>query len=492
MEAALTSQTRPGTLSCADQRRRLVSTAAAILAGLGLRVWMYHHLFEVRGDSLVYGGIAKNLLEGRGYALTLATGETFPTLIRLPGYPLFLALSFRLFGMENYAAAVWLQIALDLAGCLLLAGCARRIAPPGLRSGASAAALWLAALCPFTASYAVIPLTETPTLFAIALALWAVSHYQNNAKWALALLFTFAVTLAALLRPDGAILALALAPAMLAAGRAPTGAGAADGPPRPDRRRVLRMAAACTLLAITPFLFWTWRNWRVYDVFEPLAPRSATDPGDPLTPGWDRWVRTWCLDFVCTYEVDWNVPGAELELGKVPGRAFDTPEERERTARLAAAYNRGGWQITPELDAAFGTLAEERIARHPLRYYLWFPLLRVADMWVRPRVENLPIDVDWWSYAHHRAETRFSWFLGGVNILYLAAGAAGLALGPRLWRFLLAYLVLRSALLFTVVPPEARYTLEAFPILFVTGGVFAAWLLGGRGRRAGREAAATG
>jgi len=36
-------------------------------------------------------------------------------------YPLFLALCFRFFGMENYVSAAWVQIALELAGCLLLA-----------------------------------------------------------------------------------------------------------------------------------------------------------------------------------------------------------------------------------------------------------------------------------------------------------------------------------------------------------------------------------
>ena len=60
----------------------------------------------------------------------LPAGALHPTLIRLPGYPLFLALCFRLFGMENYASAAWVQIALELAGCLLLADFARRIAPP--------------------------------------------------------------------------------------------------------------------------------------------------------------------------------------------------------------------------------------------------------------------------------------------------------------------------------------------------------------------------
>ena len=52
---------------------------------------------------------------------------------------------------------------------------------------------------------------------------------------------------------------------------------------------------------------------------------------------------------------------------------------------------------------------------------------------------------------------------------------------PKMWPWLLAYMVLRSALLLTVEAPEARYTLECFPMLFVLGGValyrFMYWVL---------------
>jgi hypothetical protein len=92
-------------------------------------------------------------------------------------------------------------------------------------------------------------------------------------------------------------------------------------------------------------------------------------------------------------------------------------------------------------------------------------------MWLRPRVENLPIDLDWWVYAHHHVETRFSWTYAALNAFYLLLGFAGLCLRPRLWPWMLAYMLLRSALLLTVVPPEARYTLECFPMLFALGGV---------------------
>jgi hypothetical protein len=462
MEAASLSQSNAITPAVMRLRSK-VSIASATFAGALLRVWMLRHFFETNGDTQVYGDIAKNLLLHARYALSVGSGQAFPTLIRLPGYPVFLALCFRLFGTGNYTAVVWVQIAMELAGCLFLADFARRIAPLELKTGAMHAALWLAALCPFTAVYAASPLTECPTLFVLALALWSAARFQERAAWGSALTFTFAVTYAGLLRPDGALAAVALAPALVLSLRNP-------GRSTPTLR-LMRMAVVGGLLALAPFAAWTWRNWRVFQVIQPLAPRSATDPGDPLTPGWDRWVKTWCLDFVSTYNVVWNVPGDELDVGKLPSRAFDTPTQHDETAALAAEYNNNGYNLTPQIDAGFARLADERIASHPLRSYLGLPLGRVADMWLRPRVENLPIDLDWWVYAHHHVETRFSWAYAALNALYLLLGFAGLCLRPRLWPWMLGYMLLRSSLLLTVVPPEARYTLECFPMLFALGGV---------------------
>ena len=461
MEAASLSQSK-----APSSNRRFwlaaVSIGAALVAGGALRIWMLHRFFEANGDTQVYGDIAKNLLLHGRYALTLGSGQAFSTLIRLPGYPLFLAFCFKLFGRGNYTAVVLLQIAMELLGCLLLADVSLRIAPARYAARAAHATLWLAALCPFTAIYAANPLTECPTLFAIALALWSVSRFQQRVSWRLALAFTFAVTFGALLRPDGALVAVAFAPALLFR---------AKGFPSPSPKRLIPMAIVCALLAVGPFAAWTIRNWRVFHVVQPLAPRSATDPGDPLTPGWDRWVATWCLDFASTYEVVWNVPGEVLDVDKLPRRAFDSPEQYVETATIVDTYNKNGYDLTPAIDAGFGRLADERTAAHPLRTYLWLPVARLADMALRPRVENLPIDADWWAYAHHHAETEFSWTYAALNLVYLVLGGAGLLLRPRLAVWMIAYMLLRSALLLTVVPPEARYTLEWFPILFVAGGI---------------------
>lgn len=482
MKAARRSQLKQEEKSVGEDKRlkgmwKAWPVAAALAAGLGLRLGLLGRIFEVNGDSVIYGQLARNLLEHGRYALSGAGGELYPTLIRLPGYPLFLAACFSIFGMENYVAAAGVQIGLELAGCLLLADFVRRMAPEGQKKGAALATLYLAALCPFTASYAVLPLAETPTLFSIALALWALARFWERAEWWSALAFTAAVTGAALLRPDGALVGAALIIPMAQALRRSGLTGA----------RKLRMALACGLLMLLPFAAWTARNWRVFHVFEPLAPRQAIDPDETPYPGWESWVKTWCLDFISTDEIYWNVPDGPLDATELPARAFDSGAERAETVALADDYNRTGYRLTPDLDARFARLAAERDAAHPLRSHLLLPLGRLADMTLRPRVENLNIDLDWWVYAHHHAETEFSWAYGGLNAVYLLLGLGGLCIGARIcaqqtnlakrdlgscvWVWMGGYLVLRSALLLTVSAPETRYTLEFFPILCAAGGL---------------------
>jgi hypothetical protein len=470
MEADRLSQSNDGTRPPMPARA-IASVLAALLAGGVLRGWMLHKFFEVSGDSCLYGGMAKNLILHGQYALTDGSGALHPTLMRLPGYPLFLALCFRLFGMENYFSASCVQIALALLSCWLLFLFVYRLTPEKHRMSAAQATLWLAALCPFTAIYDAEPLTESLSLFCLSLALWSLARFcdrfqRDHPDWLSALAFTFAVMYSALLRPDGALVGVAFVPPIVLAFR-----HRANTAPYPSIPDLARMVTTCLLLALAPFAVWSYRNWRAFHVIQPLAPRYANDPGEDTWPGWQRWMKTWCLDFVSTYDIYWNVPGSPLDLSKLPDRAFDSFQQFTETARLAAAYEANGEELSNPIDDGFAQLAAERIASHPLRYYLWLPLGRVADMWLRPRVENLPIDLDWWVYRHHYAETRFSWCYAGLNAFYLLLAIVGLCLRPRFWPWMLAYMLMRSALLATIEAPEARYTIECFPMLFALAGI---------------------
>ena len=106
----------------------------------------------------------------------------------------------------------------------------------------------------------------------LALALWAMARFRSEPKWPTALCFTFAVTIAALLRPDGALVAVALAPALVF----PLGPRNQSSIPL---RKLIRITLVCALLALAPFATWAARNWQAFHVFQPLAPRMANDPG---------------------------------------------------------------------------------------------------------------------------------------------------------------------------------------------------------------------
>ena len=153
---------------------------------------------------------------------------------------------------------------------------------------------------------------------------------------------------------------------------------------------------------------------------------------------------------------------------KLPTRAFDSEAQRQQTVQLLAEYN-DVQHVTPELDVRFTTLAEERIRHAPLRYYVWLPLVRIADMWLRPRTETLPSDTRWWEFNDDPKWSALAVTFGVINILYIGAAFAGLVRAK--WSLplglMLVFILLRSLFLGTLENPEPRYTLEAYFVVIV-------------------------
>jgi hypothetical protein len=417
--------------------RTLLSVLLALAAGGALRLWFIHAFPQIQGDTLLYGDIAKNWLTHGVYGRTVH-GAIAPTLVRLPGYPALLATCFALFGVEHYYAVMYLQVVIDLASCLLIAGFVWEVC--GER--AAMIALWLAALCPFTANYVAMPLTETPSIFCVALALYAFTREVKSPHWLWMALLAFAWSYAALLRPDGVLLGVAFFPALFF-----------------YRPGMVRKTLLWGMVALLPFVAWAARNAHTFHVFQPLAPRSATDPGEPLATGFQRWTKTWLVDFASTYEIYWNVPGDDIDIHLLPSRVIDAP-----TLAVIEKYNQND-ALTPAIDAQFASLAAARIRANSFRYYVTLPLLRLADMWLRPRVEMLNIELRWWQYRFHRVETRISYAYGAWNLAYLVAALIGVFFWPRYAAPMLVYILLRSLLLMTLEAPEPRYTLECYPMV---------------------------
>jgi hypothetical protein len=437
----------------------------ATLAGAALRLLFVLWLPSITDDSRLYADIAKNWLQHGIYGLT-ENGSVVPTLTRLPGYPAFLALVFAIFGPDNFRAVLLLQLLIDIATCLLIADMARRILSPR----AAKAAFLLTALCPFLANYAAAALTETLEIFftalAFDLAIYGLTEPEQNSMtpW---LGCGASVAAAILLRPDGGMLLAAIGLYLVFVWwhRMRTGK---------PHLNLFQHAALFALISVAPLVPWTIRNYRTLHRFEPLAPRYAIEDEELVPRGLNRWVKTWIADYVSVEEIYWNIPGEAVDPGKLPDRAFDSPQQREQTCNVLNQYNQQ-LLMTPDLDTRFASLAQDRVRAHLLRYYVGLPALRIADMWMRPRSELLPSDPRWWEFNDDPKWSAAAVAFGVINLAYIAAALAGLVRRRNIpfIGLLLAYLILRSLFLGSLENPEPRYTLECYPaVILLCAAIF--------------------
>jgi len=450
-----------------EHRKFFLATA---LAGLVLRALFLVYVPAVTDDSRVYADFATCWLQHGVYGL-IQSGQIVPADTRLPGYPAFLAAIFALFGPGNFKAVMLIQMVVDLGTCLVVGDLARRTVSD--RAGRIAFAL--AALCPFLANYAAAALTETLEVFFTALALdcAAAALDRMNLGRSGAELWTAtgaAIGACILLRPDGGILLASLGLYLIVEAW------------RRGGRSIVPVVQAATLvaaLALAPLVPWTIRNLRTLHHFQPLAPRYANQSDELALRGFNRWVKTWIVDYASVEEIYWSVPGDKLDASKLPNRTFDSSEQQDRTLALIAGYNQSQ-EMTAALDNRFGELAAERIRSHPLRYYLVLPALRIADMWLRPRTELLPPDVRWWEFNDDPKASVMAVGFGLLNLAYV--GAALLAMvrwpsGVRYAGLLVGFVVLRSLFLGTLENPEPRYTLECYPVVIFFASLL--WHSGG-------------
>ena len=460
------------------------------LLGLALRLFLVFRAPGVVDDSRLYADIAKNWLQHGIYGIT-NSGAIMPTLSRLPGYPAFLAAIFWLFGNDNFRAVMLVQVLFDLATCFLIADISARL----FSERAAKAAFFLAAICPFLANYAAAALTETLEIFFTALAFdLAFRGLQidgvTQRLWLNWLGCGLSIGAAILLRPDGGILLAAIGGYLLWLLARTIFLKNTDGVPHfsPNLREVgspRTLTSKALILAgvlvgigaLSPLIPWTLRNLHTLHRFQPLAPRYANDSDEPVLAGFNRWTKTWIADYVSVQEIYWPVPGSDIDFTRLPNRAFDSPEQRKQTEDLFAAYN-VNHDLTPELDARFGSLAAERIHHSRLRYYVWLPAVRIADMWLRPRTELSPADPRWWEFNDDRRWLALSLGFGLVNLAYVAAAAVGLSRVHAIFGIglFVLFLVLRSGFLGTLENPEPRYTLECYPIVIcLASALFLPW-----------------
>ena len=471
--------------------KRIFSNAIyPLLAGAGMRMLIALKFPAGAGDAVIYEQLATNWLKHGKYAMDIA-GQAASVDLRMPGYPAFLALVYALTGRTGEGARLGVmlaQVLVDLAGCVVIAAlaallvslCSRQVNRPR----AFLAGLWLAALCPFTANYVAVPLTEVWATFLTAVALvilvmvaaevrgegpdWPRREWMGGkGYWRLLGLGGFVVGLGTLFRPEAPLL---LATTLVLLGLWMWWRG--------ETKRFVMTAALMACACAVPLVPWMVRNAITLHEFQPLAPKDTMLPGELNPKGFMAWERTWLFRVRDCYLVPWKLNDDEIHLEDIPPEAFDTVEERERVAAVLEVYN-DDLTLTREEDVVFAQLARERTARHPLRTYLWIPLRRAVRIWFTPRIELLPVSGHVFPLAYMREEDpmdqRATILIFFLNVLYVGLGIWG---GWKLWKcrrsraavvLLVFYMVVRTLFLTTLETPEPRYVLECFPALIAMG-----------------------
>lgn len=139
-------------------------------------------------------------------------------------------------------------------------------------------------------------------------------------------------------------------------------------------------------------------------------------------------------------------------------------------------------RMTPEIDAEFARLADERVRRAPARYYLWLPLKRAAALWFDTHSDFYPfngellpledLDYDIGQQYWLPLFTALTWIytllgVGGAWVLW-----RGRRSGAWVWLALALLLTIpRLAFMSSLENPEPRYVVELFPFLAALGGV---------------------
>ena len=446
--------------------------APALLAGLGLRLFFIWHFPFYSGDTAYYEELARNWLYHGVYGF-YSHGQLLPSDARAPGYPAFLAGIYFLAGTGRKAVML-AQAFVDLATCVLAAGVAGRLAagaPGTSRSRVAAAALWLTALCPFTANYTAVPLTEVLATFFTTVALLI---FLSPAGMTLDRIFSnrdllrsarnwfaggLVVGFGTLVRPETPLLLGAVLIALWLRYR------------RPANWRRLTVATLSMIVGLLlPLAPWAARNAVSLGRVQFLAPRYAETYGDVLPIGFYAWTKTWMFRFRDAYLFTWKLPTQPIDLKNLPSYAADSPEELSRVSSLLDRYNRARG-MTRSLDLEFAELAQERAKSHPIRTYVWIPIERAAAMWFTPRITLLPYSGRLWplaeSYRRNPTDLEVTLGLALLNFLYV-----GMALAAAWsWRknpgvlLIVAFIFIRTAFLTQLQTCEPRYVLVCFPAL---------------------------
>jgi 4-amino-4-deoxy-L-arabinose transferase-like glycosyltransferase len=437
-----------------ERRRPLIALSlalAVVSAALAFRLFIVSSWHAPAGDGLQYYALSQTLIHDHRFAFA---ANKPPQFSRLPGYPLFLAAIVHEAPLPMHThlwIAAQANAILDILSALLvfLILRQRRIGLP-----AAWAAFAAVVVCPMLIFMSTYGLSESLATFLTTLVLFCA--LRDGRWWAVAC--GVACGLLQLVRIDGFAVMPALALAVY------FGASA-------WRERLLR-AAIIAVTAMVVFAPWPIRNYKQFGALHIEGTAWMRQDGQPLPLGMMHWMRSWAT----------GAWGQDFPLLKVANDGYlkvdrggiilpvmyDNEPERQIIINLFERYNRRG--LTPDVDADFDRLANERRAHSYFHYYVTLPLHRFVAEWTPMPEWELPVRSQ---MLHLPAWRRGYNFFERVLFALALAGAVLLCRrDPRLVAIVVTAVAARAALHAAVHPfPVERYMVESFPMMMALTGV---------------------
>ncbi len=362
--------------------RRALEIAAIVLvlaAGAAVRTRVCRDWVFFGSDSYAYERLGDEWIDHGRFALGPAEPLEW---YRRPLYPLFVgAVRYDTRADSSGGQVMRAQLAIDLLTGVMALLVARRLG--GRIAGLLALALTM--LHPAMVVYSCTILTESPMalLTTAMLACLVAGSRRPRVFFPVAAVF---VALAAYLRPDGPLNAIAFIPALFVVY---------------GWRRRASLAAVCLALFVALFAPWPIRNvvrFSAPHVADGMVDRFGHDV--PNYAGFWRWLQTWARDQSpagqlqsCFYDSRCH-PSSDVwaQEGAFLAPAGDADAERRTVDQLLLTRLVHG--ITPEVSDGFAALARRRRAAHPWRVLVALPLERAWHMWLAPQSE--PLDNPGW------------------------------------------------------------------------------------------------
>ena len=229
---------------CLSVKNKKAAILLSLIFILGLSLRLAYVLFMPqigvnRGDSARYALTTANLLEGKGYSYT----DEKPDLFLAPGYPFFLALVYKVFGVHNYTAVRIVQSVLSAFVILFIYYLAKKI----FNRKSAILSAFIASIYPGFIGYSGLFLPQAIVVFLILLFLVILLGRTKNFYWGC--LLGLIAGYSCLTRPEFLLFWLILCTVIFLTDK--------------EKKHNLRFISVILIVMFSVIMPWTVRNYKV-------------------------------------------------------------------------------------------------------------------------------------------------------------------------------------------------------------------------------------